>query len=470
MTNTTNLSDNYDDLYYPSIQKAIAESYYNGESIGDIVSSIIKINEARVQIKYGLYQRTRLKKACKFDHDDPRKAQGVPIFAKKKIGATKVNNRLHTPFDRAIISTNSGYFAGVTPVITTSNEDADLEPYHLDSLIMEMTQASIGRGSGYSLLSAKDGEMYINPISDWSSAVIYDYVTKKPAFGVVYEKVLSNDTTQQPNKLDKYNVWFYEEKEVTTGTIQGATFIFKDKEPHGFNDIPLVEFPNNTERIGDVELTISLQDAYDIANSDLSSEISQLRLAYLLIKDEGLELTNEFVEKIQSTGALALGANGGASFIEKSLNSSPVENLKENLEESIYKYSLSYDPDKSRSGDVTAFQIQQSMTKMEESAIEREKIFKKSIMRIINMINFFEGLSSKSIGEFEGVQFSRNVPSNILNDLKLARESGLILDQETLADKAPFEIDYDLVKERLEEQKKSIIAQLDNESDMGIDE
>lgn len=470
MTDLTNLANNYDDLYYPSIQKSIVDAYKQGEPLGNIINSVIKINNDRAQIKYGLYQRTRLQSASTFQWEDPRRADGVPIFAKPKLGTTKVNNKLHTPFDRALISTNSGYFAGITPQVFTTNEDADLEQYHLDSLLMEMTQTAVGRGSGYALLSVQEGQIYINPISDWSSVVLYDYVTKQPVFGLVYEKVLSIDTTEQPDEADTYNVWFYTDREVSTGISTGNSFTLKSTDIHGLNSVPLVEFPNNTERIGDVELTLSLQDAYDISNSDLSSEISQLRLAYLKIKNEGQDFGNDDAEKLTQTGVLLLSENGDADFIEKSLNSTPVEQLKADLEKDIYRYSLSYNPDETRSGDVTAFQIQQSMTKMEESAIEREKLFTNSIKRMVNMIGFFTGLSGESTGEFESVQYTRNVPSNIINDLKGMKEAGLNLDEETLAEKAPFEIDYELVKERKAEQKAEIMAQLDNESDMRVEE
>ena len=458
MADLTNLANNYDDLYYPSIQKSIVDAYNQGEPIGSIINTIIKINEKRAKIKYGLYQRTKLKTSSSFEWSDPREADGVPIYAKPKLGTTKVNNKLHTPFDRAIISTNSGYFAGITPTITTTNENDTLEDYHLDSLLMEMTQTSIGRGSGYTLLSVKDGGLYVNPISDWSSAVMYDYITKQPVFGIVYEKILNDDVDERPEEGDSYNVWFYDKSIVKTGIVQGSSWkVTGEEQIHGLSDVPLVEFPNNTERVGDVELTLSLQDAYDIANSDLSSEISQLRLAYLMIKNEGQDWGDNETKAMTNTGVILLGKDGEAKFVEKNLNSSPVEQLKADLEKDIYKYSLSYDPDSNTSGDITAFQIQQSMTKMEESAIEREKVFTKSIMRIVNMISGFTGLTGGGIGEFESVSYSRNVPSNIINDLKGMKEAGLMLDQETLSEFAPIAIDFEKVTERLESEKQKIM-------------
>lgn len=463
MTDLYNMANNYEDLYYPSIQKSIVDAYRKGENIGSIIEAVIKINNKRSQIKYGLYQRTKLRAASRFEWDDPREADGVPVYSKPKLGTTKVNNKLHTPFDRAIISTNSGYFAGITPTITTTKDDELLENYHLDSLIMEMTQTAIGRGSGYSLLSALEGQIYINPISDWSSVVMYDYITNKPVFGIVYEKVLSRTTDERPDDYDAYDIWFYTNSTITTGRLEGGSFNIISEDIHGFNDVPLVEFPNNTERVGDVELTLSLQDAYDIANSDLSSEISQLRLAYLLIKNEGQDFSDEDVQRLTKTGLLLLGKDGDANFIEKSLNSTPVEQLKNDLEKDIYKYSLSYDPDSNTSGDITAFQIQQSMTKMEESAIEREKVFTKSIKRIVNMISGFLGLTGGSLGEFESIAYSRNVPSNIINDLKGMKEAGLLLDQETLSDLSPIDIDYELVKERMAAEKQSIMDEFKEE-------
>lgn len=455
MPNLENLATNYTDIYYPSIQKEIVKAIDNGMPMGGVLQAMISINDQAAKTKYGLYSRTKLKSASRFDWNDPRQADGVPIYARTNIGATKVNNKLHNPFDRAIISNNSGYFMGIKPEIKTSSdgfEEVDRELMFTDKL-MDMAKAAIGRGSGFLLLSVQSGKVYINTVMDWSAIVLYDQITKQPILGVVYEKDLSSDVSDDPDETDKFNVWVYDGITVTRGSLQSGSFTMTgEPEIHGFNGVPLIEFANNDERIGDVELTTSLQDAYDIANSDLSSEISQLRLAYLVLNTEN-DFGDDELRQMQQTGALILGQGSAAQFVEKSLNADAVENLKQDLEKSIYKYSNSYNPDEIGKGNTTAFEIQQSLLKMESSAVEREKMFTKAIKYALGLISNFSGLTGSGFGMVESITYTRNVPSNIIEDLKGAREAGFSIAQDILAEKVPFEIDQERNKELLEDQE-----------------
>ncbi|MCE3327165.1 phage portal protein, partial [Staphylococcus aureus] len=73
---------------------------------------------------------------------------------------------------------------------------------------------------------------------------------------------------------------------------------------HLFDYNPLFGVPNNKEMIGDAEKVIHLIDAYDLTMSDASSEISQTRLAYLVLR--GMGMSEEMIQETQKSGAFEL--------------------------------------------------------------------------------------------------------------------------------------------------------------------
>ena len=241
--------------------------------------------------------------------------------------------------------------------------------------------------------------------------------------------------------------------------------------PHGLGtadnpNVPVIEFANNTERVGDVELTLSLQDAYDTTNSDLSSEISQIRLAYIKLKGEGEEITDDYVQQVESTGIMALSTDGDADFMEKNLNSQAVENLKNDLEDHIYSGSNSYNPDKISDSNVTAYQIRQRLFKLEAATAEREAIFRVALERLWKMfIEYYTRLGVISGITIEDIdfEFQRNTPRNRLADLELAARAGVMISNRTKLELSELGIDPEEEIKRLEEDFESAEEQISEE-------
>jgi len=473
----------YDDLVQAELIQAIREN----QPINKVIDVIIDVDWNRRKIQYGMYRRGLLEPTTQDVVDnstvDPRTHDGVPILRRTNAHELKVNHRNHTPFFNSIVGNKTGYFLG-KPVSYSSEDKNNLDLLKdyiklkdVDAVLMDAASSAVAEGEGFILLSSPEGknDVILNTQKSFHCVVLYE--NQLPVYGLMYYPDLS-DTSQ-------YNAFWYDEVFVTEyAGSQGDMVVTKDPVIHLFEGVPLVEFANNTNRLSDTELTVGLQDVYDILDSDLSSEITQLRLAYLMLKGFGTfsddENKNEALLKMfKQTGLLLADAESGvdAKFIEKNLNYQSIEYAKNDLQRRIYKHSNSYDPDmlSGIGSSVTAFQIRMMFNALEQSTIKTEVEFKRSLKYMLSLISKYNASYNKEFSfnlEDLSVNFTRNIPSNIIMDVKEAREAGYMLSQNQLNNLLPLEVDQAINREELEEEGDLMPATIvdDNMNDTTEDE
>jgi SPP1 family phage portal protein len=455
-----------EDIYSKQVQAELISAIDAG-FISKALSVAIEIHRKRNNIMTGLFNRSSLVSAKTDKWDDPREADGVPIFARTAPSSSKENHKLHTPFDRVIAMQKASYMVGISPEIVIEGDESTQEKlldivysHGFDQGITELAQKAAGRGAGYMLLSSPPGvsDVYITYPSDWGCFVLYDRLSGVPVYGVRYwVDIRTEDNSEPDNDESRYvSGELYSDSVVIPFCGYWGQIDIKEPMEHLFNQVPLIEFANNTERIGDVELTTSLQDAYDIADSDISSEISQLRLSYLSISGDEIDIDEEWLGTLKRTGIFI----GDGKFIEKNLNSTAVENLKVDLEARIYKYSNSYNPDEMGADKaLTAFQIQQKLLRLESSSKETEMLFTSALMRMTSILSDFYNISIDQ--KMVSWKFTRNTPRNAMEDLKTAVESGFNFSQKMMSRIFPFELDQDKNEEELAEESISNVGTFD---------
>lgn len=77
---------------------------------------------------------------------------------------------------------------------------------------------------------------------------------------------------------------------------------------HAFGSIPIVEYPNNPERISDIELVITLLDAINNMQSNRSDAIEQFVQSW--IKFINCDIDEDNFQKMKQMGAIAVKSNG----------------------------------------------------------------------------------------------------------------------------------------------------------------
>lgn len=82
-----------------------------------------------------------------------------------------------------------------------------------------------------------------------------------------------------------------------------------DKKPHAFGDIPIIEYPNNHERISDIELVIDILDAINNMQSNRMDSIEQFVQSW--VKFVNCDIDEETFAKMKLMGALVVKSNNG---------------------------------------------------------------------------------------------------------------------------------------------------------------
>ena len=77
---------------------------------------------------------------------------------------------------------------------------------------------------------------------------------------------------------------------------------------HGFGGIPIVEYPNNADRLSDIELVISMLDAINNMQSNRMDGIEQFIQSW--VKFINCDIDDENFEKLKRMGAISVKSNG----------------------------------------------------------------------------------------------------------------------------------------------------------------
>ena len=464
------------DAFSKEIQAEILQQLQNDSKVVQsmIIGDLIELNERLRNIRNGLFKRSEQEPASSYEWTDPKEADGVPIFAREALSETDPNNKLHTPFDRAIMNNKSSYLAGkpmeFTVKIDNESEKSTQEQIldqiakenNLSMLNTSLVEAATRSGAGYALLYKPINSLdcKIRRVNEWECIVVYDESTDQPVYAMRYfpEVELETASTGELLQTTQWLVEWYDGVNVTVYKGTGDTFsIYKEAEPHLLGTdqnpfVPLVEFKNNADRVGDVSRVIPLMDAYDTADSDLSSDISKFANAFIHITGAGFNFDDDMIDLMKRTGIIPTDDNGRVEYVTRQIDINGIEQFKDGLERRIYKYASSYDPDSLGSdGAKTAYEIAQKLKPLEDASKNTELQFKKAWYYILKGINNFNERANKPTLDIKkiDINFQRNVPRNIMQDIVDFRTAGGVLSQENLIKLSPFEVDVAANTEQL---------------------
>lgn len=97
---------------------------------------------------------------------------------------------------------------------------------------------------------------------------------------------------------------------------------------HIYGDIPIVEYPANSSRLGAFEIVLPLLDMINNLASNRMDGVEQFIQAILCLK--GTDLTDDEFEKVKEYGGLSLPADGDAKYLTSQLDQSQTQTLVSN--------------------------------------------------------------------------------------------------------------------------------------------
>ena len=367
----------------------------------------------------------------------------VPIMHHKVANYTKVNEKIANDFYADIVDTKTGYMGNeVTTglsrakyktdgVLDETEYQADRE--HLRDFQVstssedensEMVSLAGATGIGYRLLWVKEGKndvMTMN-IDPWEVIYIFDPSLNEAVaairFFIIESKVFGDDTKVKEITVvewyDKTDVTYY----IDDGDLNFSLDISKGTEgtqPHLFNGVPVIPFPNNGLEFAEPQKVTDLIDAYDLIMSATTSEVEQLRLAYMYIRSAGLMVDDPYMKALEQTGIFPLEEGGEVGFISKDLAIEGVKIMLDEIRKNIYEFAKSIDMSKDFGGGMRVIGWQVALLNLENSSVVTERKFKKALREQYRMLTeywkTFQGVDIDPMSiEFT---FTRNFPRDI---------------------------------------------------------
>jgi len=365
-----------------------------------------------------------------------------PICTRPAESTAKVNNKLISGFEREVPDVKAAYGCGIPITVEflegagnvdqlnnlksdlmTMNNVEDLDPEH-------WKMAAI-TGVSYELWynGVHQGKAVAKVLQLWPWEVIPIYNKNQDLVEAIrYNKEFHQDLNKEVTTVEYYdstNVYYYRD-------VNGTYYPYEVKGvyelPHMMGKVPINKAINNKEEIGDTELAESYIDAFDRAISDLSSEMEQTRLAYLLIY--GAVLDEEVFTRLKQTGALQVDSDGKIEWLIKDVNVEGVREVMDRLEKLIIRFSGSVDfTDKDLYGNLTKMAISYKLRLLESKCSVFERKYTSFLRNRWEIISNYWDLNGISLDYLKmKYTFTRNVPVNTVEEadtLKKHIEAGV---------------------------------------------
>jgi len=367
---------------------------------------------------------------------------GVPIKKREPANYEKVDRRTANDFYADVVDTKVGYMGNEVSVtlkrdyytegdvfneagfykgrdfLSEWQGDNDAED---DNSEMVLYAAACGVGYRHIYFDHKD-RLRSKNWKPWEVIYVYDSAVDDPQMVIRYYTIRSEEFGDKSVYKD-YTVAEWYDINGITYWIDDGRLNFSIDETMGtggflenkFDVIPVLPFENNSLLTGEPEKVIDLIDAYDAIISSTTSEVEQLRLAYMFVKDSGLLIDDKFIKQLEQTGIFALGENGEIGFINKQLADAPVHSLLAEIRKNIYQFAKSVDMSKDFGGDMRVIGWQVALLNLENSSKITERKFKKSLRTQYQIIFDFWRRAGIADLDYRALDFTftRNFPRDL---------------------------------------------------------
>lgn len=379
-----------------------------------------------------------------------------PIELREKEVRPEINNKVVVNRAYEIVSFKTGYLMGEPVQYTARGEEAESVADQLNELNEYMfaeEKASQDKeladwfhicGTAYRMVLPDEvGEEDEAPFDLYTldprnTFVLYHNAPgRKPVMGVTYVKDDEGRIHYNCYTKDKY----FE-------IIDGVQIVADER--HLLGDVPIIEYPLNTARLGAFELVIDLLDAINTVESNRVDGVEQFVQALMLFHNT--DISSDDFKQLREEGALKYKdidpqMKAEVSYLISSLDQSQTQTLTDNMYQTVL--TISGMPNRnggtSTSDTGVAVVYRDGWTSAETRAKDAELMFKKSEKRFLRIaLNICKMMKDTDLGlrnieiqftrrNYEAITEKANVLVTLLNNNKvhprLAFEhSGLFVD------------------------------------------
>lgn len=211
----------------------------------------------------------------------------------------------------------------------------------------------------------------------------------------------------------------------------------------------------NDERASIFDKVMGLQNAY---NELLSSEISDFSSfvdAYLVLKGTGI--AEEDLPLMRENRVLVMDAEDSAEYLTKNINDTQIENMLQNINDSIHVISNSPDFNDEKFLAQSGIAMRYKLVGFENTSASIVANMIKAIQKRIELLYAVMGVISGDAFADVKIHFTRNLPQDDTAILTLVNSLRGLVSDRTLLSMIPYIEDPDAELQAIQEQKATYI-------------
>lgn len=385
------------------------------------------------------------------------------------------NNQVMINHAKYIVDTNVGYLLG-NPVeyqVTEGIEiDQVLDVYKkqtINDLDSEVAKGCAIFGLQYEYIYANEDAEPESAILDVRNTIIaYDNTLQhKKMFAINYRPQYEKPTDTNP---EYYDILVVDNTTIRNYILKGDLLTLIGEEPHVFKKVPVIEYINNKDYLGDFEPVISLIDAYNIIQSDRVNDREQLVDAILCFY--GVKFTEEQMAELKEHRMISnIPLDGKIEYLVKTINEADTDVLRKNIENDIHKISMTPNlADENFANNSSGVAISYKLLSFDQNIKNKERYFERGLMERFKLYNAFlntkSGMQLISTADVDAV-FKRNLPRNDYETSQMINNLVGTVDKELLVSQLSFVRDsketVELAKQEDQDTLFSAVKYAENE-------
>ena len=376
----------------------------------------------------------------------------------------KAPNKLLVRHDYAsyIATLNSAYLVGEPVQYHAKKDTVDISALddvyrdqHISDLDMELAEDCSVYGRAYErIYSDEDANARSAKLDVRNVIVVRDDTPSQDIREAIVLYPKAGEMKQQSFSLE-----IVDKKGTIRAELEGASYSADTEhvEEHFFGDVPIIEYPNNGRIRGDFEPIITLIDALNILQSD--RVIDREKLVDAILAFYGATLAPEDMEKLKRERKIGLPDGAKAEYLIKNIDEADADVLRETLEKSIHKFSMTPDmSDENFAGTATGVSLRYKLLPFDYHVRQKERYFERGLKKRFELYNAFlstkHAMGAISSSDVE-IMFSRSMPKNELEISEIIQKliGQGIVDKVTLATMLPFVKDAEETVKRAEAEE-----------------
>lgn len=354
----------------------------------------------------------------------------------------KANNKLALDYPSYIVDILLGLFVGKPISYTVSDENAEMmeglqEVFDLNDEQDENAEIAkiCGiKGRGYEIVYLdEEGGVRFNEVQPENIVMVYDnHIKPEPLFCIYIREDADAESIgkESKNKL----VTLYTKDSIKEMRLEGSDLKLIEENANLFGAIPVVEFKNNNEAIGDFERVLSLIDALNLAQSDTANDFEEFTDALLVLAGMP-QADSDDVNRMIEDKVLLLDKSGGAGqsaeWLIKDINDTALENYKNRLDADIHKFAkVPNMNDEHFAGNVSGEAMKYKLFATDQIIAQKQRKFKSALQERIKLILSIAKIKTAKDFDYRDISivFNDNKPYNELDNIatvKAALDAGL---------------------------------------------